>query len=178
MALAFLFFALPVEMHDVRMTLLRKYGLSDAQTAKVLALLGIGTLVGGMTTAKSIRSLGPGGHTMASALMGVAFHMMWGSAHDYSTVLRAIPFSTLGGVINVPLKTALTKSAIAGGMQPGQISGALSNMTNATKVVMPQVYGQLFANVGQRAPFALASLMTLVGLAVYNSVAKKSEKGR
>ena len=32
---ALLFMRLPVEMHDVRMSLLRKFGLTDIQTAKV-----------------------------------------------------------------------------------------------------------------------------------------------
>eukprot|EP00936_MAST-01D_sp_MAST-1D-sp1_P002760 g2760.t1 len=167
MAFAYLLFSLPVEMHDVRMTLLRKYGLTDAETAKVLALLGFGTVVGGVMTAKSIQTLGATGHTATSALMACAFHMLWGRAQDYSSVLSAIPFSTLGGTLSVPLKTALTQNAMASGMQPGQISGALSNLTNATKVVMPQVYGQLFVKYGQQAPFVFASLMSLAGLYVF-----------
>ena len=129
-------------------------------------------------TAKSIRTLGATGHTAASALMACAFHMLWGKAYDYSSVLSAIPFSTLGGTLSVPLKTALTQNAMASGMQPGQISGALSNLTNATKVVMPQVYGQLFVKYGQQAPFVFASLMSLAGLYVYTKCKPTNRKAK
>lgn len=45
---AFLLHSLPVEMHDMRMTLTRTVlGFTDTQTAQMLTFLGIGTLCGG-----------------------------------------------------------------------------------------------------------------------------------
>jgi hypothetical protein len=52
---AFLLHSLPVEMHDMRMTLSRTVlKFTDAQTAQMLSFLGIGTLCGGIVSVPSL----------------------------------------------------------------------------------------------------------------------------
>jgi len=180
LSLAYLLYSLPVEMHDVRMSLMRQFKLTDGETAKVLALLGVGTVVGGISTGPGIKALGPRAYTAAASACAVAFHLAWARAHDYPTVTTTTLFSTFASSATAPLKTALTVRAMAAGMLPGQISGSLSNLQGATKVVMPQVYSRLFAMFGQQAPFVFAAMATVAGLLVFNSVKEKQgskEKG-
>ena len=180
LSLAYLLYSLPVEMHDVRMSLMRQFKLTDGETAKVLAMLGVGTVVGGISTGPGIKALGPRAYTAAASACAVAFHLAWARAHDYPTVTTTTLFSTFASSATAPLKTALTVRAMAAGMLPGQISGSLSNLQGATKVVMPQVYSRLFAMFGQQAPFVFAAMATVAGLLVFNSVKEKQgskEKG-
>ena len=169
LSLAYLLYSLPVEMHDVRMSLMRQFKLTDGETAKVLAMLGVGTVVGGISTGPGIKALGPRAYTAAASACAVAFHLAWARAHDYPTVTTTTLFSTFASSATAPLKTALTVRAMAAGMLPGQISGSLSNLQGATKVVMPQVYSRLFAMFGQKAPFVFAAMATVAGLLVFNS---------
>ena len=69
----------------------------------------------------------------------------------------------------MPVTTELTKRIIdrRPDMQGGEISGALANMVGITKIVMPQVYANLFSKYSQKGPFVFAAMCIAAGAATF-----------
>ena len=159
-ALSFLNIAqsVPVDMHDVRMVLLKtKIGMTTDQVSVYMLGNGLSAMVSGAVGAKLYAALGGTVQTTVSHAFSIAEFFLWAWAGSVGAVGSALALGVVGGQKGISTNARLTIEGANAGMGKGQVAASIAQMSNVCKIVFPFTFASLFARYGQATPFYLAA---------------------
>lgn len=168
LSLSALLQAMPSEMHDTRMVMLKsKLGFTTKDISLYMLGVGASVIVSGMIAKGTLSSLGQRGHTHLGSAAAIGSLMSWAVARNSYGVATAVGLDAIGSQRAIGIGAMLTGLGISKGMGRGDIAGSLANMNTLTKVLGPLMYARAFARGGQRTPFMTAVLFILAAEAVF-----------
>lgn len=119
-------------------------GWDDAQRGNFLAFEGLAMMVANSLTGRVVKAIGPSVNFFAGSILKMAQYLVMGLTKSgsvlYATLPLAIPLETSQSVTS-----ALTAIADETNCGQGRLSGDVQNMQAVVKIIMPIVYGRLFA---------------------------------
>ena len=156
-------------------------GWDDAQRGNFLAFEGLAMMVANGLTGRVVKAIGPQVNFFAGSLLKMAQYLIMGVTKSgsvlYATLPLAIPLETSQSVTS-----ALTAIADETGCGQGRLSGDVQNMQAVVKIIMPIVYGRLFAYGLSRGLGGLAHFFYVgawgLSMLVYATVPRKYQGSR
>ena len=151
-----------------------RYGWSEGQIGFSLGVFGVGSaLVMGLVLPRVVPRLGE----YRTAVIGLCFSALglagYAAAVEGWMVYAVIALTALEALADPPLRSIA--SARVPPSAQGELQGALTSVSSITTIIGPLIFTQVFSGFTQPsapfvfagAPFAVAALILLVGLAVF-----------
>lgn len=171
------FFGMAFTMLQTIFTLyaLRRFGLNELQNSLILTFVGVlsvvvqGGLIGPLTKRFSEFSL----IVVSIGVMAVGL-LIWAFAPNVAVVLISlVPIAASGGVMNVVLRSTITKV-----VDPGEVGGILGIQTaseSLTRAIGPVLGGWLIGTFGTSAPGVVGAAILLI---MWPFVWRQADKGQ
>eukprot|EP00415_Alexandrium_ostenfeldii_P002390 UN2390 len=120
-------------------------GYGQAEVGNFATAVGITQIAGGVSMGKFIRGFGQKGATLYANLLWIVAFGIFGTSRTVAQLALSLAVMTFGHQRSTAVKTYLQKHAQATGMGAAEVQGAQANLLAVLKVLVPLMYGNIFA---------------------------------
>lgn len=166
-----------VNIYDINFLYLKTvFGYGQAQVGTFATAVGLSQIVNGQVMRALIKQLGLTKSTLVSNMMWILAMGLLGTARNASQLALVLLAMSFGHQRATAVTCYLQRHGQAAGMGAAEIQGAQANLTAVLKVMVPLLYGNLFAWATSKGrsipglPYFVIGGLTLLGQATFSTI--------